>query len=207
MTEGRLFVLTIGNSNHSLEAFVGLLKQHEVSAVVDVRSAPFSRFSPQFNKESLERSLRRQQIHYVFLGRELGARSEDPSCYVNGRVHYGLLARTEVFGAGIERVMRGAEQYRVALMCAEKEPLECHRPLLVTRALEQRGVEVSHILSDGTLETNAHAMTRLLDLTGVPREELFRSREELVEEALSRQERKIAHVGKGSGVTAAGGAR
>lgn len=205
MTDEQRLVLTIGHSNHSLETFVALLKRHQVTAVVDVRSVPFSRFSPQFNKESLERSLRQQQIQYVFLGRELGARSDDPTCYVDGRVRYDLLARTEVFAAGIERVIHGAERYRLALMCAEREPLECHRTLLVARALEKRGLQVAHILSDGTLESNAHAMNRLLDLTGLPHEDLFRSWEELVEEALSRQESKIAHVAKGPRVRASGG--
>lgn len=205
MTDEQRLVLTIGHSNHSLETFVALLKRHQVTAVVDVRSVPFSRFNPQFNKESLERSLRQQQIHYVFLGRELGARSDDPTCYVDGRVRYDLLARTGVFVAGIERVIHGAERYRLALMCAEREPLECHRTLLVARALEKRGLQVAHILSDGTLESNAHAMNRLLDLTGLPHEDLFRSWEELVEEALSRQESKIAHVAKGPRVRASGG--
>src|ERR1035437_1825005 len=98
-------VLTIGHSTHSLAAFVGLLRQHSVTALADVRSTPFSRFNPQFNKETLEHSLKSHGIKYVFLGRELGARSDDPSCYENGRVQYARLARTELFRSGLERVM------------------------------------------------------------------------------------------------------
>jgi uncharacterized protein (DUF488 family) len=187
-------VFTIGHSTHSFEAFVALLKQHGVTAIADVRSAPFSQFNPQFNKDTLARGLKVSGIKYVFLGRELGARSEDRSCYENGRVQYGRLARTELFKQGIERVMRGAEEHRIALMCAEKEPLDCHRTLLVARALNERGVEVAHILGDGRLEAHRDAMERLLTVTGLLREDLFRSREDLIAEALARQEEKVAYV-------------
>jgi uncharacterized protein (DUF488 family) len=190
-------VLTIGHSTHTAEAFVALLRVHCVQAVGDVRSSPFSRFSPQFNREVLERHLRVNGIRYIFLGRELGARSADPSCYVQGRVQYARLAQTELFQSGLDRVAQAAARFRVALMCAEKEPLECHRTLLVARALAVRGHAVLHIHADGRLETHAAAMERLLELTGVPKEDLFRSRDELLNEALLRQERQIAYVGDG----------
>ncbi|NJD68018.1 MAG: hypothetical protein C3F12_00780 [Candidatus Methylomirabilota bacterium] len=187
-------VLTIGHSTHSLEAFVALLKLHGVTALADVRSAPFSRFNPQYNKDALQRSLKAEGIMYVFLGRELGARSDDPSCYEHGRVQYERLARTELFRCGIERVIRGAQEHRIALMCAEKEPLECHRTLLVARTLDDLGVPVAHILADGRLEAHGDAMSRLLDLVGVPRQDLFRSRQQLLAEALARQEARVAYV-------------
>lgn len=194
MSERAGLVVTIGHSTHSLEAFLALLQKHGVTAIADVRSAPFSRFNPQFNKDALERSLKAVGIKYVFLGRELGARSDDPSCYENGRVQYGRLARTELFRSGIERVIRGAQEQRIALMCAEKEPLECHRTLLVARGLDEQGIAVAHILSDGRLETHRDAMERLLDVTGLPHEDLFRSREVLLAQALARQEVKVAYV-------------
>jgi len=188
------FVFTIGHSTHPLDEFIALLKRHAVTALADVRSAPFSRFNPQFNKGALARDLKAHGIKYVFLGRELGARSDDPSCYENGRVQYGRLARTELFKRGIERVMKGAEEHRIALMCAEKEPLECHRTLLVARALDEQGLEVTHILGDGQLESHRAAMERLLSVTGLPHDDLFRSRGELIAEALARQEDKVAYV-------------
>ena len=194
MSEQAGLVFTIGHSTHSLEAFLALLQKHGVTAIADVRSAPFSRFNPQFNKNALERSLKEAGIKYVFLGRELGARSDDPSCYENGRVQYGRLAQTALFRSGIERVIRGTQGQSIALMCAEKEPLECHRTLLVARALDQQGIAVAHILSDGRLETHRDAMERLLDVTGLPREDLFRSREDLLAQALARQEVKVAYV-------------
>lgn len=187
-------VLTIGHSNHAIEAFIALLQRHQVSALADVRSTPFSRFQPQFNRAELAQSLKAAGIHYVFLGRELGARSSDPACYQGGRVRYPLLARTAVFHQGLERVMKGAAEQRIALMCAEKEPLECHRTLLVSRALVEAGTPVSHIHADGHLEPHAAAMERLLDVVGLPREDLFRSHDELLVEALELQEARVAWV-------------
>lgn len=194
MSDSQRRVYTIGHSKHTFDKLVSLLKQHAVTALADVRSTPFSRFNPQFNKDALARDLKAHGIKYVFLGRELGARSDDPSCYENGRVQYGRLARTDLFKQGIERVMKGAGEHRIALMCAEKEPLECHRTLLVARALDEQGVEVVHILGDGRLESHRAAMERLLDVTGLPREDLFRSRADLIAEALARQEEKVAYV-------------
>ncbi len=194
MTEQHTLVLTVGHSTHSFGHFVKLLKQHRVIALADVRSAPFSRFNPQFNKSALERDLKLEGIKYVFLGRELGARSNDPSCYEDGRVRYSRLVDTDQFRLGIARVMRGTHMHQIALMCAEREPLECHRTLLVSRVLHEQGVSVVHILGDGGLETHRDAMDRLLDLTRLPREDLFCSREELIGEALAHQEQKIAYV-------------
>ena len=192
-------VYTIGHSKHALDEFVALLKQHGVTALADVRSTPYSRFNPQFNKDALERDLEPHGIKYVSLGRELGARSDDPGCYSGGRVQYGRLAQTALFKSGIERVERGAAEHRIALMCAEKEPLECHRTLLVSRALDSDGIAVSHILADGRLERHGDTMLRLLDIAGLPRDDLFRSQAELVAEALVRQEDRVdnAHLGRG----------
>jgi uncharacterized protein (DUF488 family) len=187
-------VFSIGHSTHSAEAFLGLLRQHGVDAVADVRSSPFSRFNPQFNRALLDQFLKANGVHYVFLGRELGARTEDRSCYERGRVQYGRLAQTPLFQSGLDRIVEGAARFRIALMCAEKEPLECHRTLLVASALAARGVPVMHIHADGRLETHEAAMERLLDVTGVPKEDLFRSREELLAEALARQEQHVAYV-------------
>ena len=166
-------VFTIGHSNHPLDRFVALLKQHGVTAVADVRSVPYSRFNPHFSGDSLQRSLVGQGIRYVFLGAELGGRPDDPSCYEGGRVVFGRLASTEAFRSGIERIVRGADAYRIALLCAEKDPLNCHRGLLVARALADRGVVVKHILADGSLEAHESTMERLLDVAGLPHQTLL----------------------------------
>ncbi len=197
MNATKHLVLTIGHSNHTAEAFLRLLRMHGADAVADVRSSPFSRFNPQFNRDALEELLNANGIHYVFLGRELGARSADPSCYEKGRVQYARLAQTPLFRSGLDRVIQGAAHYRIALMCAEKEPLECHRALLVARALAERALPVLHIHADGHLETQEAAMERLLDITGVPKEDLFRSKEDLLSEALALQEQSVAYVDEG----------
>ncbi len=194
MNASRFPVFTIGHSTHSLEAFAALLQKHGVADLADVRSAPYSRFNPQFNRDALGPGLMAHGIRYVFLGRELGARPDDPSCYVKGRIHYARLARTEMFVNGIDRVITGAHNRRIGLMCAEKEPLECHRTLLVARALAEAGIIVHHILADGRLETHEDTMKRLLESFGLPQEDLFRSWDELIAEALVRQEERVAYV-------------
>ena len=187
-------IFTIGHSNHPIEPFVALLRQHGVTALADVRSAPYSRFNPQFNRENLERSLKQSGIAYVFLGKELGARSDDPACYENGRVQYGRVADSPLFKAGLQRVIEGAGAYRLALLCAEKEPLVCHRTLLVSRALDAAGVAVAHIHADGRLESHPDAMTRLLRLLAMPEVDLFRSKEQLIAQAYAAQEQRVAYV-------------
>ena len=192
MIEPILSIYTIGHSTHSTEDFLKLLNDHGITAIADVRSSPFSRYTPQFNKEVLERELRSHGIQYVFLGRELGARPDDPSCYENGHVSFTHMAGTALFQKGLDRILEGAQKFRIALMCAEKEPLECHRTILVAHALVARGAAIIHILSDGRLETYEEMLPRLLKLTKVPNEDLFKTHEELVEDAFLRQADRIA---------------
>lgn len=187
-------ILTIGHSTHSLKEFIRLLQLNAVTAVADIRSVPFSQFRPEFNKEPLQKALQANGIEYVFLGVELGARSKDPSCYENGRVQYRRLAQTELFKNGLHRVITGAMSHRIALLCAEKEPLACHRSLLVARELEGLGVNVMHIHSDGTLEPQSQAMARLLAMYGLEKTDMFRTAKEAVEEACARHEQRIAYV-------------
>ena len=187
-------IYTIGHSAHELPYFTDLLAQHGIEAVADVRSAPYSRRHPQFNRDALKEELRTNGIAYVFLGKELGARSKDPTCYANGRVDFRKLARTALFRAGIKRVLEGSQQMRIALMCAEKEPLVCHRTLLVTRELIRAGSEVNHILADGALEAHGAAMNRLCKQLGIA-EDLLRSPEDMENDAYAAQEEKIAYAG------------
>lgn len=187
-------VFTIGHSTHTIERFTALLRQHGATAVADVRSIPYSRMQPQFNRGTLMGALKEHGIAYVFLGKELGARSEDKTCYENGRVLYRRLARTEAFRTGLERVRTGSETHRIALMCAEREPLECHRTLLVGRELVAVGIDVVHIHADGNLEPHGDAIGRLIHLLGLPELDLFRSECELIEEAYARQEVSVAYV-------------
>jgi uncharacterized protein (DUF488 family) len=187
-------VFTIGHSNHPFEKFSELLRRHNIAALADVRSAPYSRSNPDFNREFLKTKLGECGIAYAFLGRELGARPEGAQFYRQGRVQYRVLAQSPLFRAGLDRVLKGAQTQRLALLCAEKEPLECHRTLLVSRELVALGASVVHIHADGTLETYAAAMNRLIKILGLPEEDLFRSREEMIADACAMQEERIAYV-------------
>jgi uncharacterized protein (DUF488 family) len=187
-------VFTIGHSTHPLERLIALLKLHRITALGDVRSKPYSRTNPQFNREDLKRGLREVDIAYVFLGNELGARSQDPQCYDHGRVQYDRLAQTELFRRGLSRVQEGMKKYRLALMCAEKEPLECHRSLLVARHLSLLGISVQHILADGRLESHTELLDRLRCQLALPESDMFRSYEDVVSDAYKIQESRIAYT-------------
>lgn len=197
--EGTLY--TIGHSTHPIEPFIELLKLHSITAICDVRSTPYSRMNPQFNRETLRDTLKQSGISYVFLGDELGARSKDPACYRDGKVSYALVAETPMFREGLERVKKGAENFKVALMCAEKDPLQCHRTILVARDLAREGVAVRHILADGGLETQEQVEERLLDKGKVTNTDLFLSHDELLDQAYERQARAIAYEDERVGET------
>ena len=187
-------VLTVGHSTYPIGDFVFLLQTHGVTAVADVRSAPYSRFNPQFNRETVSEALAEHGIRYSFVGRELGARSKDPACYKDGRVQYARLARTAQFQRGLDHVIQEASKYRVALMCAEKDPIDCHRTILVGRELLRRGIDVAHILADGRLEPHEETIDRLLTRLGMAEPNLFFSRVELIDQAYAAQATRIAYV-------------
>lgn len=191
-------IFTVGHSNHPPDVFAQLLVRHGVDEVVDVRSAPYSRYTPQFNHELLQRALEDLGITYAYLGGELGGRPADRSCYdADGRVSYDRVADTDQFDDGLRRLIRAADERRVTLLCTEKEPLECHRTLLVARNLVARGVVIAHILADGRLESYDDAMLRLVEIHKLPPNgDMFRTPADVIEEALTRQARKFAYVGE-----------
>ena len=170
-----------------------MLRHHEITALADVRSAPFSRFNSQFNKTSLEQETKLHGIRYVFLGHELGARPKDSSLYENGQVQFERLKDTTLFKEGIERIIQGTKQYNVALMCAEKDPLQCHRFLLVACELEEIGMPVAHILATGEIELHEATLARLPGVADERQDDLFDLKEDLI---LSSQKKRIAYVHK-----------
>ena len=198
MNQPTPMVLTVGHSNHPPEAFINLLLRHGVEEVADVRSAPYSRYAPHFNHDVLRETLDDIGIGYAYLGGELGGRPTDRACYdANGRVRYDLVVETDLFDDGIRRVIRAADERRIALLCTEKEPLECHRTLLVSRVLHERGVSIAHILADGILEDHADAMLRLVEIHKLPPNgDMFRTPTEVIAEALTRQAHKFAYRGE-----------
>ncbi len=187
-------IFTIGHSTHPQEHFIELLQQHGITALCDVRSKPYSRMNPQFNREELEEALAALGIAYRYLGKELGGRSDDPACYEGGKVRYARLAETESFRRGLRRLVRGLnDRFRIVLMCAEKEPLECHRTILVARHLAALGLDVEHIHADGSLERHPAALSRLAHMLNLAEDNLFLSPEELLDDAYRRQEERIAY--------------
>jgi uncharacterized protein (DUF488 family) len=151
MTAG-LAVWTVGHSNHDFGVFAGLIASEGIEYLVDVRSYPYSRFAPQFNRDDLQQAIGRAGIRYLYLGEELGGRpTRDEHYDAHGHALYGPMSEDPSFRAAIRRVLDGAGKHRLALVCSEGEPRNCHRRLLVGRVLTDHGVELRHILPDGAL--------------------------------------------------------
>jgi uncharacterized protein (DUF488 family) len=187
-------ILTIGHSTLSYERFSELLRRANVTAIADVRTAPYSRQFPQFNRETLSSELNADGIAYVFLGKELGGRPSDHQFYCDGVADYERMSRTSEFRKGLDRVLEGTKKYRVALMCSERDPLDCHRCLLVGRALSQQGIRVSHMLNDGNVIGHIEIEDKLLEISGRTTEELFASRSQRLTLAYRERARKVAFV-------------
>jgi len=150
--EINLLIHTIGHSDHITTAFADLLRRHGITLVVDVRSQPYSRWAPQFNRETLARDLQDAGIAYQFMGDALGGRPADPTLYDPGqeRPDYQRVEQTPVYQAGIDQLLELAGTERAAVMCSEGDHRRCHRHLLITQTLLGRGVCVLHIQPDGT---------------------------------------------------------
>ena len=187
-------LFTIGHSSHSIERFIELLKLHHIDTIGDVRSSPYSRFNTQFNRETLKSSLAKTDILYVFLGKELGARRSEPECYKDNKVIYDRVARSESFNAGIQRVIQGVSKMRVALMCAEKDPLTCHRTILVARHLLPYVKQINHVLEDGSLESHRMAEERLLRECELTEDDLFSPIEHRITNAYLKRGCEIAYT-------------
>ena len=186
-------IYTIGHSNHEIETFINLLKTAKIDMIVDVRSAPFSKMYPHFNRDTLESVLKDNKIGYLFLGDLIGGRSRNRSDYENGQVVYSRLASKDDYQATIKRVLDGSAKFQIALMCSEKEPLDCHRTLLVSQSLSDLGVEVAHIYADGKIESQSDVLNRLLRNYNLDAPDLFCAETDRLQEALLKQEKKIAY--------------
>ena len=156
---------TIGHSRHEIDDFLELLRQHGVDFVLDVRSTPYSKYADQFNREPLEWALQNAGLEYHFMGTYFGARPDDKSLYCDeGYLDFARVRKSPRFLAGVNSVRKGLEMGRnIALMCAEQDPFDCHRAIMVSRAFELAGIEVNHILKDGNLQSQAKLNERLLD--------------------------------------------
>jgi uncharacterized protein (DUF488 family) len=199
--KGYYEIFTVGHSTHSINQFMELIQQHKITALCDVRSTPYSRYNPQFNKEHLKKELAKRNIVYVFMGKELGARSDNPQCYVGGQVQFDKLAKDPLFIKGINRLKNGMAKYRIALMCAEKDPIACHRTILVCRNLRSPNIIVKHILEDGSIENHKETEKRLMRLWKLE-PDMFYDEDNCIEDAYTKQAGKIAYVDKEYAVSA-----
>ncbi|HEY6994743.1 MAG TPA: DUF488 domain-containing protein [Xanthobacteraceae bacterium] len=187
----RCDLLTIGHSNLTADRFIGLLKNAGVTAVADVRSVPFSRRWPWFSQKPLAAQLAAAGMHYIWLGDALGGRPREPQLYRDGIADYEAMTAQPQFRAGLDRLVDATARHRMCLLCAEREPLDCHRCLLVGRALAERGLAPGHIKPDGTIERHVATEERLLALAG-GETDLFRDRAARLADAYRRRGRAIA---------------
>jgi uncharacterized protein (DUF488 family) len=190
-------IYTIGHSNHSIEHFIELLAAYRISTVVDVRSSPHSKYSPHFDKDVLEIVLRNADVDYVFLGKELGAQRSEDSCYIDGQAKYYLIAQLPIFRRGLEEVLLKCEHDSVALMCAESDPIKCHRTIMVCRELKKlrSDLEINHIMGDSTSERQEALEKKLVNFHKL-QPELFgnlTSISDLIEKAYDLQAEKIEY--------------
>ena len=151
-------IFTIGHSNHDAETFLALLRQHRLETLVDVRSAPYSRYAPHFSRRALSAFLGDAGIRYVWAGSTLGGRPDDPTCYRDGvvrkgNVDYRAMARQAWYRQGVLQLMESAADGPIVVMCSEEDPRRCHRHHLIAHSLRDHGVSVLHIRRDGILET------------------------------------------------------
>ncbi len=185
-------LFTIGYATLSKDRFLWLLKINIIEAIADVRSNPYSKLYPEFNHEILKDTLRRHGIKYVFLGKELGAQRKEEECYTNRKVCYDLVYKTESFQEGIRRLTNGLSKMKVALLCAEKDPIDCHRTILICRYIRDKIPHIKHILNNGKLEDHSELEMRLLKLFSLNNMELFRAQKDILEDAYQKQAERIA---------------
>lgn len=191
---------TIGHSQHDLEKFVAMLKKHKINHLLDVRSTPYSQFASNYNREHIKTVLNDTGIQYTFMGTFFGARPDDKSLYTKeGYLDFDKARKTDRFQAGVENVIKGIKSgNKISLMCTEKDPLECHRAIMVARTFHEQGIDVQHIMSDGNLQSHDELEQRLLDIYFPERYQftLFEEQKtdkEYLEEAYIRHNAKIGY--------------
>ena len=157
-------LFTVGHSTHPAEHFTGIIKQNNVQYIIDVRSTPYSKFAPQYNSEELKARLLNEGIQYFHMGKQFGARQEKRKYYPDGYLDFELFRESDDFKKGLLSIKEGLKKYNIALMCTEKNPIDCHRAIMVGRGFELDGTDVKHILPDGSLMTQKELNNALMDM-------------------------------------------
>ncbi len=162
MTMTKEPIFTIGYGARTLDEFIAILKHYQIALLIDIRSAPYSRYKPEFSKLPLEKALQRQGIRYIYMGDTLGGQPDDQDCYVNGKVSYDRVREKPFFQQGISRIRVAFERReRAVLMCSESKPENCHRSKLIGVVLDERGIPVAHIDENDELATQEEIIRRL----------------------------------------------
>lgn len=187
-------ILSLGHSSLAFPRFLGLLKSAQVTAVADVRSSPYSGRFPWFSQREMKGALKEAGVAYAFLGKELGGRPASPELYRGSVADYDAMARTSLFHSGLERLLQGSQTHRIAMVCSERDPLHCHRCLLVGRQLAQRHVQVTHLNFEGGSETQSQVEDRLLREEKLFADDLLKSHAERLAEAYLKRSRQVAYA-------------
>lgn len=186
-------IFSIGHSTLALADFIRLLRLHSIDAIADVRSSPYSKRFPHFNRPALREALGTYGVRYAFLGEELGGRPIRQLDYTDGTADYEKMGKASEFCAGIDRLLDGSDRHRIAMMCSEQNPMDCHRCLLVGRRLADLGVRVGHILKDGTIQTQSQIEDILLGNDCAVHDDFFMSRDEKLVQSYRRQSKRVAY--------------
>lgn len=194
-------IYTIGYSGFDIDTFIRRLKSYGITALIDVRSTPYSKYFHDYDKENLAEKLKKERVVYRNYAQEFGARQNNIFYYPNGYLDFNRFASSSSFLSGKEKIINAMDKgYKFALMCSEKDPLTCHRAILVSREFYKSGLDVIHILPDDKECTQQDIEQRLLEMYFPDNEnqnsqpDLFedkRSKDELIDEAYSRQNEKI----------------
>ena len=197
-------IFTVGYSGYhqDLRRFLSDLRTHGINVVVDVRTSPYSKYTAEFNRETISAFLKANGLKYVFMGHELGARPRDESCYVNGVVDYDRIRAAGFFQEGLTRIMEGIKKgYTISLMCAEKDPICCHRNILVAHSLSHHGIAIKHLIQlvpgePAVAEEAVDTESRLLeecDMDQLAQGDFFMTNEERIEKAYRARFKEIAY--------------
>lgn len=187
-------IYTIGYSAFQLPELLEALAGLQIKAVIDVRSSPYSKLRPDCNKDALQGALASHELYYVFLGSECGARLSDPAFHTQGKIDFDKAAQRELFQQGMQRILQGASRFNIVLLCAEKDPLECHRSIFVCRNIRKASsIPIQHIHHDLELEPHEALEQRLLTLYDSDQLHLFKTREEVLDEVYRKHGFKIAY--------------
>jgi uncharacterized protein (DUF488 family) len=170
---GQTILFTVGYAGHDRDSLLAVLRAQSITAVADIRTFKRSSYWTAFDSDAFGPWLREHGIAYVFLGDLLGGKPQDETLYPDGQLDYQMMAARPAFQTGIQRLIDGAKRYRICLMCAEKDPLDCHRTLAIAPLLQQAGFVLRHILADGTVEDQSETDARMIAINGGETPDLF----------------------------------